>query len=343
VWTTGEPIWLSNAGEEQAFLRAPAAASAGIHAALFVPIPLAAGVAGVLEILSQRLQPADPDVIVTLSSVASHLGHFLERQRTEEERQRILAEARQARGEAESANRAKDEFLAMLSHDLRAPLTSAMGWLNMMRRGVLDAEHQQRAVTVIERSLWSLARMIDDLLDISRIAAGKMTLVRQPLGVGPLIAEIVESLQPEASAKDLELEARLDPVAGEVLADAQRLRQVVVNLLGNALKYTPSGGRVAVRLDGGPGTATITVRDTGVGIAHDQIAHVFERFRQADRPAAATETGLGLGLAIAREIVVMHGGSVEARSDGPGRGATFIVTLPLATEGQSEVRRSQVT
>jgi signal transduction histidine kinase len=171
--------------------------------------------------------------------------------------------------------------------------------------------------------------MIDDLLDIARIEAGKVTLERRAVSLGPLVAETVESLQHEAKGKELTLGSQLDPAARFVSADVDRLRQVLMNLLANAIKCTPSGGRVHVRLTAADGIIRIVVSDTGIGIEPDLLPHVFERFRQADASSAGTQGGLGLGLAIVREIVEMHGGTVEAQSDGRGRGATFIVTLPM--------------
>lgn len=182
--------------------------------------------------------------------------------------------------------------------------------------------------------------MIDDLLDISRIEAGKMTLDRRPVNLGALVAETVESLQREAKAKGVVLQSRLDSGVGTVSADVDRLRQILVNLVGNATKYTPSGGRVEVRLTAEDDVVRIAISDTGIGIERELLPHVFERFRQADRHPAGTQGGLGLGLAIVREIVEMHGGAVEARSDGPGRGAVFVVTLPVI-RGAADVETSR--
>jgi len=253
-----------------------------------------------------------------------------ERKQAEEERARLLAREQSARREAEGANRAKDEFLAVLSHELRTPLTTMLGWLRMLRTTRLDPDRQERALETIERNTLAQARMIDDLLDMSRIAAGKMTLDCRAMSLAPLVAEAVAALQREANAKGLTLLAQLDPTAGPVFADADRLRQVLMNLLANALKFTPAGGRVEVHLVGGGDVVRLIVRDTGVGIVPELLPHVFERFRQADWRHAGTQGGLGLGLAIVREIVELHGGAVEAQSYGPGCGAVFTVTFPLA-------------
>jgi signal transduction histidine kinase len=250
------------------------------------------------------------------------------RKRADAERARLLVREQEARREAETANRAKDQFLAVLSHELRTPLTTILGWLGMLRGRRLDLEQQQRALEAIDRSTRAQARMIEDLLDVSRIAAGKMTLERRPVDLGPLVEEAVASFQPEAQARSVVLAARVDPAAGVVSGDPDRLRQMLTNLIVNALKYTPAAGRVDVELGAGGGVVRLVVRDTGVGIEAALLPSVFERFRQADWRAAGTQGGLGLGLAIVRELAEMHGGSVSARSDGPGRGSTFTVTLP---------------
>lgn len=262
--------------------------------------------------------------------ILAAITDITERKQAEDERARLLAREQAARSEAEEANRAKDQFLAVLSHELRTPLNTMLGWLAVLRTGRLDPSQQERALEVVERNTRAQARMIDDLLDISRIAAGKMVLDRRPMSLGPVVADTVDALQPEAKAKGLTLERHVDPAAGTVSADADRMRQILVNLLVNAMKYTPSGGRIDVYLTAAEDVVRITVKDTGVGIEPDLLPHVFERFRQADWRTAGAQSGLGLGLAVVREIVEMHGGAVEARSDGPGRGATFSVALPAS-------------
>jgi hypothetical protein len=278
------------------------------------------------------------DDLGLLRLVADRAALAIERTRLDEAERAARLEAAQllvrehaARQEAEAANRRKDQFLAVLSHELRQPLNTTLGWLSVLRRQHVDPVQQVRALDALERSTRAQARMIDELLDIARIEAGKVTLERRAVSLGPLIAETVESLQHEAKAKALTLGTQLDPEARFVSADLDRLRQVLMNLLANAIKYTPSGGRVQVRLAAAEGVVRIVVSDTGIGIEPDLLPHVFEPFRQADARSAGTQggLGLGLGLAIVREIVEMHGGTVEAQSDGRGRGATFIVTLPM--------------
>ncbi|HEX7785987.1 MAG TPA: HAMP domain-containing sensor histidine kinase, partial [Methylomirabilota bacterium] len=245
----------------------------------------------------------------------------------------LLTAERRARAEAERANRTKDQFLAVLSHELRQPLNTMLGWLRLLRSRHVDPAQAARALAALDRSTQAQARMIDDLLDIARIEAGKLTLQREPVDLGPLISDWVESFQQEATAKAVKLEPLAGAVTATVSADADRLRQVVMNLLANAIKYTPSGGRIQVRMTGEDGVVRIAVSDTGAGIDRDLLPHVFEQFRQADSRDAGRQSGLGLGLAIVRELVEMHEGTVEAQSDGPGRGATFTVTLPAIAAG----------
>jgi signal transduction histidine kinase len=263
-----------------------------------------------------------------LRIVADRVGLVLERTRLHEAERTARAAAEAARGEAETANRAKDQFLAVLSHELRTPLTTMLGWIRMLRGGQVPPTKQARALETIERNTQILAHMIDDLLDVSRIVAGKLSLEHSPMRLGPVVAEVAASFEPEARAKALTLETRLDPAAGAVSADETRIRQILANLLVNAMKYTPAGGRIQVDLTAEDGAVRIAVRDTGAGIDRALLAHVFERFRQADWRSAGMR-GLGLGLAIVRQLVEMHGGTVRAESDGPGHGATFTVTLPV--------------
>ena len=252
------------------------------------------------------------------------------RKRAEAERSELLARAEAARAEAERANRAKDEFLAIVSHELRTPLTSMMGYVEMLRLGMLDERGRGRALEVIERNTQTLSQLVGDVLDTSRIVSGKMRLHTSPLDLHTVIGAAVDVMRPAVEAKGLALHTSLDPNEGLMTGDAARLQQVVTNLLSNAVKFTPKGGEVTVSLSRVGLDAEITVSDTGVGIAPEFLPHVFERFWQAE---GATQrggpSGLGLGLAIVRHIVEMHGGTVDAESEGAGRGSTFRVRLPL--------------
>jgi len=242
--------------------------------------------------------------------------------------------------EAREANTLKEEFLSTVSHELRTPLSAMLSWLWMLRRKELDPEAAARAISAVERNARAQARLVDDLLDVSRIMTGKLHLDCRPLEVGPVVEAATDSLAAAAEAKAITLARLIDPATGPVLGDAGRLQQVIWNLLSNSIKFTPRGGHVEVRLCRVGSDAEVRVTDTGQGIAPGFLPHVFERFRQADASSTRTSGGLGLGLAIVHHLVELHGGSVEALSDGEGRGATFVVTLPLATRHDEQLARS---
>jgi len=273
-------------------------------------------------------QPLVVDGRIVGSIVA--LGDLTQRRRTEAEIGRLLDAERAARAEAEAANTAKDEFLAVLSHELRTPLTAMLGWIALLRPGRLPADRTRYALDVIERNARMQAQLINDLLDVSRIVAGKMELNRLPVDLAGVVLRVVESAQGEAEAKRIRVTTAIDPGAGPVLGDATRLEQVVGNIMANAIKFTPSEGLIAVTLDRHRGRARLRVTDSGPGIAPDVLPHVFERFRQAESSSRRRHEGLGLGLAIVRHLVETHGGSVRADNGREG-GATFTVELPLLT------------
>ena len=249
--------------------------------------------------------------------------------RVEAERATLLADAEQGRTEAENASRAKDAFLATISHELRTPLSPILAWSRMLALGALDAAKTARAIETIERCARTQAQLIEDLLDTSRIAAGKLRLDVRPLELEPVLQAAIDVVRPAAEAKGIALHAVLDPHAGQVSGDADRLQQVVWNLLSNAVKFTPRGGQIHVTLQRVDSHVEIAVRDTGQGFASDFSPHLFERFQQADGSSTRLHTGLGLGLAIVRHLVELHGGTVRAESPGPDQGASFTVTLPL--------------
>jgi signal transduction histidine kinase/CheY-like chemotaxis protein len=241
----------------------------------------------------------------------------------------LYSEAQQARIEAETASRIKDEFLATISHELRTPLNAILGWAGMLRRSSLDDAELKRAIEIIERNAKSQSQLIEDLLDVSRIITGKLRLDVRPVELPPIIEGAVDVVRPSAEAKGVRLEVILDPDPGLISGDSARLQQVVWNLLSNAVKFTPKGGRVQVRLERIQSHMEITVSDTGYGISSEFIPYVFDRFRQADSSYTRKYGGLGLGLAIVRHLVELHGGTVEAYSSGEGQGATFKVSLPM--------------
>lgn len=234
----------------------------------------------------------------------------------------------EARDEAEEANRAKEEFLANVSHELRTPLSAMLGWSKVLRAGQLDKVTAAKALKTIERNVKSQQLLIESILDVSRITAGKLKLHTRPLNVRQIIEAALDTVRPTASAKGIQLHAAFDYESVFVFGDAQRLQQVFWNLLSNSIKFTPERGSVEIRLKRAGSYAQIEVNDTGKGITEQFLPHVFERFRQADTVSTA-HAGLGLGLSIARHLVELHGGTIEAASQGEGMGATFTVNLPL--------------
>ncbi len=243
---------------------------------------------------------------------------------------------RQRALEAERANRAKDEFLAVLSHELRTPLNAVYGWARMLQTGQVDAATRARALDVIVRQSNAQVQLIDDLLDISRMSVGKMRLDVRQVDLPAVIEHALDAVRPAAAAKNIRLQPVLDPRAGPVVGDPDRLQQVVWNLLMNAVKFTPKGGRVQCSLQRADSHVEIVVSDDGPGIPPDVLPYIFEPFRQGDSSSTRAHAGLGLGLALVRHLVDLHGGSVTARSDGAGQGATFLVRLPLPTAALGE-------
>jgi len=244
-------------------------------------------------------------------------------------RQKIIAiELQQAKESAERASRAKDDFLATVSHELRTPLTAMLGWSRMINMPGLRAGLIEEGMKSIERNARAQAQLVEDLLDISRIISGKLEVCRRPMDLGTVIEAAAATLRPIAEAKNVTLTLDLAPRAGFLDGDADRLQQVVANLLSNAVKFTPTGGAVHVALSSGGAEAVMRVSDTGAGIAPDFLPLVFDRFRQADASSTRRHGGLGLGLAIVRHVVELHGGTSHAESQGVGHGATFIVRLP---------------
>lgn len=255
-----------------------------------------------------------------------------ELQRSEEARGQLLLRAERARSEAEAANRIKDEFLATLSHELRTPLTSLLGWSSVLREGKRDAKILAQGLDAIDRNARVQAQLIDDLLDVSRIVSGKLNLDVRPLDIASVARAAINVVQPAADAKGITIDYDAEPGVGAISADSARLHQIVWNLLSNAVKFTPHGGKISVRVDQKGSDARVTVSDTGQGIDSEFLPRVFDRFRQADSSTTRSFGGLGLGLAIVRHLVELHGGTVSAQSDGTNKGATFTATFPLLTD-----------
>jgi PAS domain S-box-containing protein len=280
------------------------------------------------------------DVSLTVSPIQDASGKVVgaskiarditQQKKAQNEIARLLGAERLARQEAEVASRTKDEFLATLSHELRTPLTAMLGWLTMLRSHKLDEKTTKHAIETIERNAKAQAQLIEDLVDISRIVGGKLSLEVGPIELYPVIDAAIEVVKPAADAKQISIRVNYDATVGPVSGDTGRLQQIIWNLLSNAVKFTPSGGSVSVDYRRQGGFAEVTVRDTGIGIAADFLPHVFERFRQAESAATRSHRGMGLGLAIVRHLVELHGGTVSVDSAGENKGSTFTVHLPLA-------------
>jgi PAS domain S-box-containing protein len=263
-----------------------------------------------------------------------------ERVASEHELRKQIEAQQLARTAAEQALRVKDEFLATLSHEIRTPLNAVLGWARILTERELEPALLARALDSIFRNATVQARMIDDLLDTARMMAGKLRLQMQPVDLLAVTIAAMDVLTPMIEAKRIQLKKSLDPKVQRVLGDPDRLQQIIWNLLSNAAKFTEAGGTIEIRLDQAERHATITVADTGKGISPEFLPFIFERFRQADASSSRREGGLGLGLALVRELVELHGGSVRATSAGPGQGATFIVSFPTVVS--PEIRRNHV-
>jgi len=271
-------------------------------------------------------------------SVLSLVLDVTARKVAEEERSALLMRERDLRKHAEEADRLKDEFLATLSHELRTPLTSILGWASLVRNGEVEGPNVDRALETIERNARSQARLIDDLLDVSRIITGNLRLDLRPIDLAPIVDAAIDGLRPTAGAKQIQLHSHSDTKGCLVRGDPNRLRQIIWNLLLNAIKFTPRAGSVTVRLKCIEPHAQLIVSDTGEGISAEFLPYAFDRFRQAEGSMSRRQGGLGLGLAVVRHLVELHGGNVRAESGGEGQGSTFTVDLPLAVERRDPAR-----
>jgi PAS domain S-box-containing protein len=299
------------------------------------------------ETVRMRKDGTAIDISLTVSPVLSATGVVIgaskiardisDRKSMERERAALLAREQEARAAAEDANRLKDDFLAVLSHELRTPLNTAMGWLRLIEAGQLAPEESQKGIGAIRRSLDQQLRLINDLLDLTSLAAGKMRIVPEYLDLCELVRLSAEAWRAPAATAKIDVVTSLDgPVP--IYGDPERLSQVFSNLMANAIKFTPQGGRVTVSVGRRGSEAYMVVTDTGRGIEADFLPHVFERFRQAETTTTRSVGGVGLGLAIVRSLVELHDGEVRAQSDGAGRGACFTITLPLASAARTHRR-----
>ena len=276
-----------------------------------------------------------------MARVEAHLNLQRIRRESEAAVLELMDREKEARASAEIANRIKDDFLAILSHELRTPLNAIVGWTHLLKGGKLSERDQKRGIDVIERNAAAQRAIIDELLDISRIVTGKLKLDPRPVELSKVIEGAIDAIRPAAEAKNIQIFTALEINADLVMGEAVRLQQVIWNLLSNAVKFTPNHGRVEVKLKSTGTKLKLTIRDTGEGIDPEFLPYIFERFRQADTSSKRVHGGLGLGLSIVSSLVSMHGGEVQAASDGKGKGATFTITLPVLSlsdpEGLDEV------
>jgi signal transduction histidine kinase/ActR/RegA family two-component response regulator len=280
--------------------------------------------------------------VALLQQKAASLENEIKERRQVEERMRLaLVGEQMARAQAETANRMKDEFLATVSHELRTPLNAIIGWSHLLRSGRLDQDTATRAMETIDRNAKAQAQLIEDILDVSRVITGKLRLHIEQVDIASVINAAIDSVQLAIDSKELHLEVTLDPSARHTIGDPGRLQQVVWNLLSNAIKFTPSGGRIEVKVERAEGQLQLRVSDSGCGIGSEFLPFIFDRFRQADGTTTRNHGGLGLGLAIVRHLVELHGGSIHADSGGTDQGSTFTITLPLAP--QSTTYRTKAT
>jgi signal transduction histidine kinase len=298
------------------------AADGGYVSSATVPLLVDRNPIGVVAFYFTAPVNFDDEYRELLVSVAQDCAQALDRARLYESAQR-------ARAEAENANRLKDEFVSIVSHELRGPLNAILGWTDMMRRGTIDSEGATRALRAVHDNATRQARLIEELLDFSRVSSGGLKLEQQDVEIGDLLRGVVESLIPDTIAKGVSLELQPCPFT-PVTGDRSRLEQVFFNLLGNAMKFTPSGGRITVAVEQQEETVEVRVTDSGMGIEPELLPYVFERFKQGDRAAGREYGGLGLGLSIARQLVEAHDGRISVDSGGKGHGATFAVCLPLS-------------
>ncbi|MGH9969106.1 MAG: PAS domain S-box protein [Pyrinomonadaceae bacterium] len=331
IWESGGPARIQNVTADPNFPRAAVATLEGLHGAFGFPILVGREVLGVLDFFSREIKEPDDELLRMVAGIGGQIGQFTKRKRAEEERTDLLKRERAARADAERANRLKDEFLATLSHELRTPLNAVIGWSRMLKSGRLDSDSSHHALEVIERNAWAQKQIIEDILDVSRVITGKLQLNLGPVDLVAVVDGALDAVRPALEAKDIVIETIIDAGLKIVPGDADRLQQVVWNLLSNAAKFTPSGGKVEVRVSQDTAHVQIQVCDTGPGIDPAFLPHVFERFRQADGSTTRAYGGLGLGLAIVRHLVELHGGVITAENRKEGHGAVFTVKLRLPT------------
>lgn len=334
VWQSGRPLWIEDIREAVHLTRVHRLAAAGFASAVGIPVHVRNRVAGVIEAFAATRETEDPQLIALLEALAGQLGHFIEEfaagealSRSEARLLVALQREQDARHAAEEANRTKDHLLAVVSHELRTPLGPIIGWARMLQATTVTPELLARALPAIERNAMLQARLVDDLLDMSRTVTGKLTLQNGLVDVETVVHAAIDTHRTAASAKSLHLDIDAEGNLPAIPGDASRLQQVVSNLLANAIKFTPNYGRITIATRRTAEGIELRVSDTGAGIDPALLPSVFEPFRQG-HSSTSGEGGLGLGLAIVSALVQAHGGTVEAASAGTGAGSTFIVRLP---------------
>jgi signal transduction histidine kinase len=281
-----------------------------------------------LRIKSQTFFAGEQEARRPVRTVGALLD-VTEQKLAEEYRERLLVREQELRVAAESANKLKDNFLSTLSHELRTPLTAIIGWTGLMRQQRLDEANQLKGIDTIERNARTQQRLIEEILDVSRMASGKFTFTPAAIELLPVIESAIESIRPTAEQQEIHFETNLAASGTAVFGDPDRLLQMTSNILSNAVKFTPAGGVIRVSLSPSGLFIQLRISDTGEGIDPTFLPHIFDRFRQGDSATTRKHGGLGLGLSIVQHIVELHGGAIHAESDGPGKGATFVIDLPV--------------
>ncbi|HTM56835.1 MAG TPA: ATP-binding protein [Candidatus Udaeobacter sp.] len=325
VWQSARAQWIPDVALDGNFPRAAAASSEGLHGGFAFPIVLSGRVLGVVEFFSLQIRSPDADLMQMMTAVGSQFGQFIERKHAELAQARLLESLKEA-------DRRKDEFLAMLAHELRNPLAPIRNAAQVFRAKAPPIPELLWSTEVIDRQVHQMTRLIDDLLDVSRITRGTIALRRKSVDVASVVNTAVESARALIEKWGHHFTVVIPPEPIHVDADADRLAQVLLNLLNNAAKYTDHGGRISLTVEAPNGQVVIRVRDTGIGIPAEMLSRIFDMFTQVDHSLERSEGGLGLGLTLVQRLVEMHGGSVVARSEGRGKGSEFMITLPLARE-----------
>jgi signal transduction histidine kinase/CheY-like chemotaxis protein len=328
VWEKNSPVWLSLSGLDPNFPQRQLAVSAGFNSAIGIPVKMGDEFFGLIEFFTTVTMSDEREVLDIFESIGSEIGQFLHRKRIELERENLLTQEMTLRQQAERASRLKDEFLATVSHELRTPLNSILGWAQLLQRGALTEKQQDDAMDTIFRNAKAQSQLIEDLLDMSRLITGNFPLELAPTDVRSLVDAAIGTVRPQAEAKSIRIAATYGIDGAQVTCDAERVQQMVWNLLVNAIKFSPEGGTVEVKLDATEKDIKIAVRDHGQGIDPQFLPHVFDRFRQGDSSSTRKHRGLGLGLAIVTNLAELHGGNVTVKSEGLGKGAEFTITLP---------------